>query len=144
MYSTVYRMLNDEDQAHDALQEGFIQVFNDLHQFKGSSTLGSWIKTIMVRQALKKIKTEQRYQPLDDIPAGADIVSCPTPLDSEALDQAIRSLSPGYRAVFTLIEVEGYNHQETATMLGIAEGTSKSQLNRAKKLLRSKLKALYR
>lgn len=143
MYTTVYRMLNDEDQAHDALQEGFIEVFRDLKRFRGQGSLGSWIKTIMVRKALRKIKIEQRYEPLDPEQACPDAISWPDPLSGEALDQAIRALSPGYRAVFTLVEVEGYRHQEVASMLGISEGTSKSQLNRAKKLLRFKLKGIY-
>jgi RNA polymerase sigma-70 factor (ECF subfamily) len=144
MYSVVYRILNDEDHAHDALQEGFIDVFRDLKFFRRESTLRSWIKIIMVRKALKKLKSERRYAPLDALPDDAGLIAWPDDLSGEALDEAIRSLSPRYRAVFTLIEVEGYSHQETAALLEISEGTSKSQLHHAKKILRSKLAALYR
>ena len=144
MYSVVYRILNHEDHAHDALQEGFVDVFRHLAQFRGESTLGSWIKIIMVRKALKKLKLERRYEPLSEPMEDRCLVTWPNELSGEALDKAIRSLSPGYRAVFTLVEVEGYSHQETAGMLGISEGTSKSQLYHAKKVLRNKLTALYR
>lgn len=144
MYSVVFRILNHEDHAHDALQEGFIDVFRDLALFRGESTLGSWIKMIMVRKALKKLKLERRYAPLDMPPEDVGLVAWPDDLTGEVLDEAIRSLSPGYRAVFTLIEVEGYSHRETAGMLDISEGTSKSQLHHAKKILRTKLAALYR
>ena len=144
MYSVVYRILNHEDHAHDALQEGFIEVFRDLARFRGESTLRSWVKIIMVRKALKKLKSERRYAPLDTLPDEAGLIAWPSDLTGEALDEAIRSLSPGYRAVFTLIEVEGYSHREAAGMLEISEGTTKSQLHHAKKILRSKLAALYR
>ena len=145
MYSVVYRILNHEDHAHDALQEGFIEVFRDLEQFQQKSSLLSWIKTIMVRKALRKLKIEHQYQPLDShASTPTSLVDWPDPLTGEALDQAIRALSPGYRAVFTLVEVEGYSHKEVASMLHISEGTSKSQLYHAKRLLRVKLATLYR
>ncbi|MEM9832019.1 MAG: RNA polymerase sigma factor [Bacteroidota bacterium] len=142
MYSTIYRITNDEDDAHDVLQEGFIQVFKDIKQFRGIGALGGWIKTIMVRKALRKIQHEKRYEPL--LP-DSDItpVVWPTDLSGEVLDQAIREIPARCRAVFLLIEVEGYAHREVADMLSISEGTSKSQLHYAKQLLRTKLKSWY-
>ncbi|MGB3849561.1 MAG: RNA polymerase sigma factor [Tunicatimonas sp.] len=107
MYSVVYRILNHEDHAHDALQEGFIAVFRDLARFRGESSLGSWIKVIMVRKALRKLKLERRFEPLDAPPEDVGLVAWPDDLTGKALDEAIRSLAPGYRAVFTLVEVEG-------------------------------------
>lgn len=145
MYSVVYRILNHEDHAHDALQEGFIAVFRDLGQFQGKSSLLGWIKTIMVRKALQKLKIEHQYQLLDiSQSTPVSLIEWPNPLTGEALDRAIRALPAGYRAVFTLIEVEGYSHKEAADLLQISEGTSKSQLYHAKKLLRAKLTDLYR
>ena len=142
MYSVVYRILNHEDHAHDALQEGFIDVFRHLSQFQQKSSLRNWIKTIMVRKALRKLKLEHRYEPLNTQCYHTDLITWPSHLTGETLDQAIRSLPPGCRAVFTLVEVEGYSHRETADMLQVSEGTSKSQLFHAKKLLRSKLTEL--
>ena len=144
MYSVVYRILNNEDHAHDALQEGFIAVFRNLAQFQKKSSLQTWIKTIMVRKALRKLTTEHRYESLDAESGHTNLIVWPDQLTGEALDQAIRALPPGCRAVFTLIEIEGYAHQETAAMLRISEGTSKSQLHHAKKLLRTMLNEVYR
>ncbi len=141
MYSTVYRITNDEDDAHDVLQEGFIQVFKDIGQFRGVGSLGGWIKTIMVRKALRKIQHEKRYEPL--LPDSTAAIIWPDDLSGEVLDQAIREIPAKCRAVFLLIEVEGYAHREVADMLSISEGTSKSQLHYAKQLLRIKLKSWY-
>ena len=141
MYTVVYRILRDEELACDALQEGFIQVFTGLIYYRFDASLGSWIKTIMVRSALRILKKE----PLkDDIEMDAvnDMIQWDTNLTGETLDKTIAQLSPGYRSVFLLIEVEGYSHQEVAEMLNISEGTSKSQLSRAKKILQERLKDL--
>lgn len=146
MYTAIYRILNDEDHAHDVLQEGFVEVFRDLKKFRQESTLATWMKTIMIRKALRKLKREYRYEPLDSYEQcpPSTLVTWPNHFSGEALDRAIRSLSPGYRAVFTLVEIEGFSHRETASLLQITEGTSKSQLYHAKKQLRAQLTALYR
>ena len=142
MYTLVYRVLNDHDDAHDALQEGFIDVFRDLHQFRGGSLHG-WIKTIMVRKALRRLRLEKRFEPLDsDTAALPQLIHWPDHITGPLLDQAIRALPPGYRAVFTMIEIEGFSHKETAQLLNISEGTSKSQLYHAKKQLQAQLKSL--
>ncbi|TAE28279.1 MAG: RNA polymerase sigma factor [Cytophagales bacterium] len=138
MFSTVFRLLNDYDAANDALQDGFVEVFRNLGGFRHESTLGAWIKTIMVRQALRQRRLFPVFQPLDTLTHDppADL---PDTLTGEQLDVAIRSLPDGCRAVFLLAEVEGYPHREVAQMLNISEGTSKSQVNYARKLLRQKL-----
>jgi RNA polymerase sigma-70 factor (ECF subfamily) len=138
MYTLAYRMMNDTDLAADVLQEAFIQVFHDIHQFRGESTIGAWIKTIVVRNAIRKLKLESRWQPLDDQTNG-EPVEWPGEMLGEDLERAIMSLPAGYRSVFLLVEVEGYKHREVAEMLGISEGTSKSQLYHAKKQLQQTL-----
>ncbi|MGD2033414.1 MAG: RNA polymerase sigma factor [Bacteroidales bacterium] len=141
MYTIAFRILRDEDLASDALQEGFISVFESLKNFKGHSTLGAWIKTIMVRSTLRILN--QRFETANFETEFVDeTITWDENLTGESLDKAIASLSPGYRSVFVLIEVEGYSHKEVAEMLNISEGTSKSQLSRAKKLLQEKLKHL--
>ena len=139
MYTVAFRMMNDAGLAADVLQEAFIQVFHDIHHFRGESTIGAWIKTIVVRSAIRKLKLESRWQPLDDQSNGEPI-EWPAEMLGEDLEQAILSLPDGYRSVFLLIEVEGYKHREVAGMLGISEGTSKSQLHQAKKQLQKSLK----
>lgn len=141
MYTLSYRITNDFELAHDVLQEAFLGVFRGLHNFRGESTLGAWIKTIVVRTAYKKLKRVPITEPLDQM-----IVKEPIDwgeyLDAEYLEQAIQALPPGYRSVFVLIEIEGYAHKEVAELLGISVGTSKSQLYYAKRHLQKKIKAL--
>ncbi len=136
MYTICYRITGDFDLANDALQEAFIQIFRALPKFRAESTLGAWIKTIVVRTAIKKIKKQPKFDELEDFHT-ADRVDWGTSLDTEYLEKAILSLPEGYRAVFVMIEVEGYAHKEVAEILGISVGTSKSQLFHAKKRLRS-------
>ena len=143
MYSVCYRITNDYDMANDVLQDAFIQIFKSLASFRRESTLGAWIKTIVVRTAIKKIKKTKKFVELDDhITSGDKFIDWGHYLDAEYLEKAILSLPGGYRAVFVLIEVEGYSHKEVGKMLGISEGTSKSQLFHAKKKLRAKLEKM--
>lgn len=138
MYTVAYRVTGDQDLAEDVLQDAFIKVFRHLAGFRQESTLGAWIKTIVVRTALSKIKKEQYTASLDQVPPDTSI-SWSHRLDAEYLEKAIMALPTGYRTVFVLIEVEGYGHQEVADLLGITVGTSKSQLFYAKKRLRETL-----
>lgn len=141
MYTIAFRILKNEDDADDALQEAFIQIFKDISTFRGESTIGAWIKTIVIRTALRKIKKNIFNEEINDrtlnIPGQQ---SCT--LTGEYIEKVIMSLPTGYRTVFLLIEVEGYTHKEVAQMLNISEGTSKSQLFYAKKHLRVLLKDL--
>ncbi len=141
MYTICYRMMNDDDEAHDVLQDGFIEVFKSLSKFKKQSTLGAWIKTIVVRAALAKIKKQRETVVLHHEQHDQPIIWDEN-LTGEYLEKGIKELPTGYRAVFTLIEVEGYSHKEVANMLDISEGTSKSQLYHSKKMLQGKLKEL--
>ncbi len=138
MYTIAYRITNDYDLASDVLQEGFVKVFKALAKFRKESTLGAWIKTIMIRTAISRMKREPVFEELPANPS-EDWVDWGDFMTAEYLEKAIQSLPEGYRAVFLLIEVEGYSHQETAEILGISPGTSKSQLFHAKKRLRRTL-----
>lgn len=141
MYSIAFRILKDEDEASDALQEAFIQVFKDLKTFRKESTIGAWIKTIVIRTALRRLKKNVFTQEIDERTMNMPSQSSCS-LTSEYIEKTILSLPTGYRTVFLLIEVEGYTHKEVAEMLNISEGTSKSQLFYAKRHLRSLLKDL--
>jgi RNA polymerase sigma-70 factor (ECF subfamily) len=143
MFSSALRILGDRDLAQDALQEAFVDVFRQIDSFRQESTLGAWIKTIVVRSALRVLRREQRMEVYDQERHPEPLVAWHDNLTGEALEKAINELPAGYRAVFCLIEVEGYMHREVAEMLGISEGTSKSQLFHAKKLLQVKLHHLY-
>ncbi len=140
MYTTAYRITGDFDWAGEALQDGFMQVYKHIGAFEQRSTLGAWIKTIVVRSALQKVKRRKsafEAWPEDYRETILDWGS--SPIDAMLLEQAIQRLPEGARAVFVLAEVEGYAHKEIAEMLEISEGTSKSQLFAAKKRLRQLL-----
>jgi RNA polymerase sigma factor (sigma-70 family) len=138
MFTLAYRVTNDFEDANDVLQEAFVQVFRAMEQFRGESTIGAWIKTIVIRTAYRKVKQRVRFDDIENLPDNT-IVQWGNSLDSEYLEKAIQSLSEGYRTVFTLAEIEGFSHREIGEMLGISEGTSKSQLFYAKKRLREML-----
>jgi RNA polymerase sigma factor (sigma-70 family) len=142
MYTVAYRITNDYELAADVLQEAFVKVFRHIAGFRRESTLGAWIKTIVIRTALSKIKREPDFADLDEVP-GDLRVDWGHRLDSEYLEKAIQALPQGYRNVFVLIEVEGYTHQEVADLFGITVGTSKSQLFYAKKKLREYLQHYF-
>lgn len=140
MYTLAYRVTGDFESANDVLQDAFLKVFRGLHSFRAESTLGAWIKTIVIRTAYSKIRKNKMYfEDIENVNPNA-LVDWGDFLQAEYLEKAIMSLPEGYRAVFTLIEVEGYAHKEVAEMLGISVGTSKSQLFYAKRKLREKLK----
>ena len=144
MYTIIYRMLGDEDDASDALQEGFIATFNSIHQFQGKSSLGAWIKIIMIRAAIKKQRKVVSMASLEDLALTQEpkVISWDENLTGEYLEKAIHRLPPGYKNVFLLVEVEGYSHNEVAKMLQISTGTSKSQLYHSKRMLQKLLKEL--
>jgi len=139
MYSLVFRMLNDRELANDVLQDAFITIFQSVTELHKPESLPGWIRTIVVRTAIQKIRERNRIT-FGDTNEIKDVVLPDDSFTAIQLDEAIRSLPKGNRLVFMLIEVEGYKHREVSEMLNITEGTSKSQLNYAKKLLRQILK----
>ncbi len=141
MYTLAYRIVGDFDQAHDVLQEAFLGVFRGINSFQRRSTLGAWIKTIVVRTAYKKLRRTPQLDRLEDHHT-AEMIDWGDYLDVTYLERAIQALPSGYRSVFVLIEIEGYSHKEVADMLGVSVGTSKSQLYHAKKRLQKTIKAL--
>lgn len=141
MFTIAYRIVDNRDEAQDVLQEAFIEVFRSFHTFRGDSAIGAWIKSILIRKALKKLRNLRFTEGFEE--NGADFpLELPNDLSGEYLEQLILELPTGFRTVFLLFEVEGYSHQEIANMLNISESTSKSQLSRAKKKLRSKIEKI--
>jgi RNA polymerase sigma factor (sigma-70 family) len=137
MYTLAFRITNDPDQAHDVLQEAFMDVFNNLNSYQSKGTLGSWIKTIVIRKAIKQYKFDQRFESFE---AKHDVGIDYQHFTSAALEREISNLPEGYRTVFTLVEIEGYKHTEIAKLLHISESTSRTQLHHAKKALQKRLK----
>lgn len=141
MYSTAYRILGDFDLAAEATQDGFLQVFRHIERFEQRSTLGAWIKTIVIRAAISTLRRQKTmaFEPLQEWHHADQPDPAPAALEAEYLEQAILQLPIGCRTVFLLAAVEGYAHKEIADLLQISEGTSKSQLWQAKKRLQALL-----
>ncbi|MDR6805458.1 RNA polymerase sigma-70 factor (ECF subfamily) [Dyadobacter sp. BE34] len=139
MYTLAYRITGDFDDANDVLQDSFLEVFKHLNQFRGESTLGAWVKQIVVRKSTKK-KRLVIWQNVDDY-TGEGVDWGESEINAAHLETAVLSLPDGFRTIFVLAEVEGYTHREIAEMLHISEGTSKSQLFHAKRKLRAMLSA---
>ena len=137
------RYMKNQEDAEDVLLEGFYRVFKSLKKFQYESDQAffGWVKRIMVNQALMQLRKNKDIQLLainEDLDKEVDI-SPISLLETTDLLQMIRSIPIGYRTVFNLYEVEGYSHQEISDQLGVSIGTSKSQLFKAKKLLREML-----
>jgi RNA polymerase sigma-70 factor (ECF subfamily) len=142
VYGLCLRMTGNVAEAEDCTQEAFIQAWNKLSKFRGDSAFSTWIHRIAVNTVLGRIRKSQRER--DRIQAVTDISPAPETVgDSgnfEDLQQAVDDLPTGARHVFVLHAVYGYSHDETGDMMGIATGTSKAQLHRAKRLLAQQLK----
>ena len=139
MYNICRRMLYDHMEAEDVLQNSFVDVFTKIRSFRGESTIGAWIKRIVINNCInqikkKKIKTDAWDDRFADIPEEEE--ENYRVEDIENVKRAIRELPEGYRAVFSLYAMEGYDHQEIGKILGVSEATSKSQYSRAKKKIR--------
>lgn len=144
MFGVCLRYTDNQEDAQDILQEGFIKVFKHIHTFRGQGSFEGWIRRIMVHTSIEHYRRNSRYFMVDIKEAG------PMEFDSEALAEMgreeilglVQNLPVGYRTVFNLYVIEGYTHQEISLMLNISTGTSKSQLSRAKKLLQSQIRRM--
>ena len=144
LYGVAYRMLGHADDADDMLQEIFLLAFRKIGSYQGDSSLGTWLYRLGVNACLDRLRSkarrnEQQTDALDaDWPAASSArgIGIVHRLD---LERAIQTLPEGCRAAFLLHDVEGFEHKEIAALLGIAEGTSKSQVHKARSRLRRAL-----
>lgn len=142
MYNTCIRMVSNQYDAEDIIQESFVKAFNNLDSFRGESSFGSWLKRIVINQSITFLrKKKQNFQDIDDLQILADEdeeKSFPE-IDPMMIHESIKTLPEKARVVLNLYLLEGYIHKEIAEILNITESTSKSQYLRAKNLLREKL-----
>jgi RNA polymerase sigma-70 factor (ECF subfamily) len=141
VYGLCLRMTGNVAEAEDCVQEAFIQAWNKLDKFRGDSAFGTWIHRVAVNVVLGRMRKSRREQ--DRIRAVSEVAPQRQTMADDGelrdLEQAINELPRGARHVFVLHAVYGYSHGETGDMLGIAEGTSKAQLNRARRLITQQL-----
>jgi RNA polymerase sigma factor (sigma-70 family) len=146
LYAICLRYLKNTDDAKDALQDCFVKVYDKISSFNNEGSFDGWIKRLAVNNCLmvlrekkKAVFVDEIYIPVefdnDDEEDGYDI-------DKQTLFNMIQELPDGYRTVFNLYVIDGFSHKEIAEKMGINEGTSKSQLARAKKILRDKITLL--
>jgi RNA polymerase sigma-70 factor (ECF subfamily) len=146
MFNICYRMMNNLEEAEDVLQEVFIDMFNKLDSFRYDSTFGAWLKRITINKCINELKRKKVNIELKDHFLPDDMIQendTPTDLtySVEHIKHAMALLPDGYRVIFSLFLLEGYDHQEISEILNISVSTSKSQLARAKKKLVEILKA---
>ncbi|MBK8702738.1 MAG: sigma-70 family RNA polymerase sigma factor [Saprospiraceae bacterium] len=138
MFRLCLRYAGNKEEAEDLLQDGFIKVFADLHQFKGEGPLGAWIRRVILNVVLQHLRRQKLVTVSREVPEEADEEQdeSPFPLDAQVLTILLQQLPVGYRTVLNLFVLENYSHADIAASLGISVNTSKTQLLKAKKMLR--------
>lgn len=148
MFAVCMRYCSNKEYAQDILQEGFVKVFKNLDKFRWDGSFEGWVRRIFVNTAIEHFRKETKLFPVTDNESA--LLLYPINDDShhqlelEDLMSLIQNLSVGYRTVFNLYVVEGYSHKEIGEMLKISEGTSKSQLSRARYLLQKNIQEANR
>ncbi len=144
LYAVCLQYSGNDDEAKDILQEGFIKIFENLHSYKFEGSFEGWMRRIVVNTALEKYRSRNNLYKVEDIDQIAETEAEPdgedyTGLEAADLLEIIRELPPKYRMVFNLYALEGFSHKEISKMVNISEGTSKSNLSRARLILQRRV-----
>lgn len=143
MFGVSLRYAGSTEEAEDILQEGFIKVFKKIGSYRGEGSFEGWIRRIFVNTAIEQFRRKTYMQPIterEENSVEATYLSVLDNLAEKDIVKLVQQLSPGYRTVFNMYVIEGYTHKQIADALGISEGTSKSQLSRAKIILQDLVK----
>lgn len=144
VFNIAYRMANNQQEAEDIAQMAFMRVFKNIDSFRGESAFSSWLYRLTVNVCINHFRKEKKEKELvvNELSEfqKANLSALKTKNESAKmrpfLEKAIRALPAGYRMIFVLYDIEGYAHQEIAEIMNISEGTSKSQLHKARKELK--------
>jgi RNA polymerase sigma factor (sigma-70 family) len=142
MKGICFRYVKDDMEAEDVLVTAFMRVFDKIEQFKGEGSFEGWIRRIMVNESLTCLRKRRSMfieTELEVAEREPDFNNLSTELETEELLSMIANLPAGYRMVFNMYAIDGYSHKEIAEQMGISEGTSKSQLSRARNMLQNML-----
>ncbi|MVM33326.1 sigma-70 family RNA polymerase sigma factor [Spirosoma sp. HMF4905] len=145
MLAVCTRYCANRDDAEEVMLDGFMRVFEKIEQFREDGSFEGWIRRVMVTESLMFLRKNKQWRqeiPIEDVTVEPDYAWADTAVNENDLLRIVNQLPDGYRTVFNLYAIEGYSHAEIAEMLGISEGTSKSQLSRARMLLQANLKKL--
>lgn len=146
LFGVCLRYAGNRTEAEDILQDGFVKIFTKIGQFDFKGSFEGWARRVVVNCALTHYRRESKLCAVPDIAeydtqlSPDDVLSV---ISGNELMQMVQQLTPQYRTVFNLYAIEGFSHQEISKMLNISEGTSKSNLSRARCLLQEKVEALY-
>ena len=142
MYSVSLRIINDEMEAEDVMQEAFLSAFKKIKTYKGEVSFGAWLKKIVVNRSLDYLKKRKvQFEEISERTAQIeDFQTATNEVNINTLKAAIQNLSDGYRVVLSLYLLEGYDHEEISQILDISNTASRTQLLRAKNKLREMLK----
>lgn len=139
MYNVCYRMMNSREEAEDMLQESFAEAFHHLSDYRFESSFGSWLKRITINKCINSLKKRRaqlvHVENVPDMMPEETEVEIPG-LSVDKIQKAMAVLPEGYRIVFSLYLLEGYDHSEISQILGVSEATSKSQYCRAKQKIK--------
>jgi RNA polymerase sigma factor (sigma-70 family) len=140
------RYTRTPDEAEDIYQEAFVKIFNNIHTLENPKAVAAWVRKTVIHTAINYYHANLKFQQNTDydniVLSNDDYPNLLANLSSEDLLKLINQLPDGYRMVFNLYIIDGYNHAEIGELLGVSENTSKSQLSRAKELLRKQLKQM--
>ena len=141
MLSVCRYYIKDVHFAEEAMLNGFLKVFNNLNKFENIGSFEGWIRRIMIRESISFLRKQKHIEfPTEDVEFKNDTVnSIYSEIDIAEIQHLIDSLPDGYKIIFVMYAIEGYKHQEIAKLLNISEGTSKSQLFKARKTLQQKI-----
>lgn len=139
MLGVCYRYARNREDAEDMMQEGFMKVYSQMHQFRNTGALEGWIRRIMVHTCINILKKNKKFSDSVDLIHASSIqvneYNIPSILQAKQVVECIRLLPLGYRTVLNLYAIEGFSHKEIGSILDIEESTSRSQYTRARALL---------
>jgi RNA polymerase sigma factor (sigma-70 family) len=145
LYGICLRYGQSDEEAQDILQDSFVKIFTKLDTFQNTGSFEGWMKRIVSNTAIEYYRKRIDIVEVDEFTLSPYLSSqADTNLETEELLKLIQNLPDGYRIVFNMYAIEGYNHGEIALKLGISEGTSKSQYSRAKVYLQKKIEEKYK
>ncbi|UFH55565.1 RNA polymerase sigma factor [Spirosoma sp. KNUC1025] len=145
MLAVCTRYCANRADAEEVMLDGFMRVFEKIEQFREDGSFEGWVRRVMVTESLMFLRKSKQWRqeiPIEDVTVEPNYEWADSSLNEHDLLRLVNQLPDGYRTVFNLYAIEGYSHAEIAEMLGISEGTSKSQLSRARVLLQANVKKL--
>ena len=146
MFAICIQYSKSREEAEDNLQDGFIKILESIRQYTGKGSFEGWMKRIFINTALEKYRKNRSLQVVEEVPEvmDEDDIDDNLSIPSDVLFEFVNQLPEKYRLVFNLYVMENMQHKEIAAMLGISDGTSKSNLARAKDILKKKINAYLR